>query len=349
MAEKRIQVLVDIESKDVQFATDRVLTLQQQIRLLQKELQNVDPSSDSFRVLSKKLNDTQDQLKVVRTRSGELFNTFSLLPGPIGEISAKLDGGISLLKTFSQFKLSDLTAQFKGLGNDLKEVFLSLGDWSRATQDSADASQDLTESNQELGDSYSSVDEAAAANGSQIQRNIASTKTLNDTNKENINVLQQKVEAEKVLQQNLKGSIAQQEGVLQTLKKGTPEYKDQTKAVESLKNEYINSTNYQKRYQTELDTLTSSQNKNTVAAQKDAVAQGEVAAASTVATTSTKTQTVATNLLTGAQTAAASAGRVLRAVLASLGIGLIIVAVTTLITKVYDWVTSTEAADRANS
>ena len=127
MAEKRIEVIVDIESKDVQFATDRVLSLQQQIRLLTKEIQNVDPSSESFRVLSKKLNDTQDQLKSVRARSGELFQTFSLLPGPIGEISAKLDGGVSLLKTFSQFKLSDLTNQFKGLGRDLKDAFLSLG------------------------------------------------------------------------------------------------------------------------------------------------------------------------------------------------------------------------------
>ena len=58
MAERRIEVVVDVESKDVQFATDRVLSLQQQIRLLSKEIQNVDPSSESFKVLSKKLNDT---------------------------------------------------------------------------------------------------------------------------------------------------------------------------------------------------------------------------------------------------------------------------------------------------
>lgn len=348
MAEKRIQVVVDIESKDVQFATDRVLSLQQQIRLLTKEIQNVDPSSESFRLLSKKLNDTQDQLRSVRARSGELFQTFSLLPGPIGEISAKLDGGISLLKTFSQYKLSDLINQFKGLGRDLKDAFLSLGDWQKATEKSTQSSEELTQSNEDLSDSYTAVDDAAAANGSQIQRNIASTKSLTDVNNENITVLKQKISAETNLQNSIKAKLAVEENELQTLKTGSKEYKEKAKVVQSLNNEYINSTNYQARYTTELNTLTAAQQKNTTAATADAVAQGEVAVASQAAGTATKTQTVLTNALTGAQTAAAAAGRVLRAVLASLGIGLIIVAVTTLITKVYDWVTSTEAADRAN-
>lgn len=348
MAERRIGVVVDIESKDVKFATDRVLSLQQQIRLLTKEIQNVDPSSESFRVLSKKLNDTQDQLKTVRARSGELFNTFSLLPGPIGEISSKLDGSLSLLKTFSQFKLSDLTNQFKGLGRDLKDAFLSLGDWDSATQKSAESSSELAKSNEDLGESFSTAQSAVASQGAEIQRNVATLKSQDEATKENINVLSQKVEAEKTLQNNLKASITQQEANLLTLKKGTPEYKEQTKAVESLKNEYINSTNYQKRYQTELSVLTTTQQKNTVSATADAVAQGEVAVASQAATVATRVQTVTTNALTVAQNAAATAGRVLRAVLASLGIGLIIVAITTLATKIYEWVSSTKEADLAN-
>ena len=74
----------------------------------------------------------------------------------------------------------------------------------------------------------------------------------------------------------------------------------------------------------------------------------KLALASQTATQATTQQTVATQGLTLAQRAAAVAGQALKAVLAGLGIGLLIAAITFLIQKIYEWTTSTEEADAAN-
>jgi hypothetical protein len=86
----------------------------------------------------------------------------------------------------------------------------------------------------------------------------------------------------------------------------------------------------------------------TDATKKQAAADQQLAGASTTATVATEGQVVATNTLTLAQRAASIATNTLKIALASLGIGLILIAVGALIGLISEWVTSTEEADAAN-
>jgi hypothetical protein len=326
MAERRIEVVVDVESKDVQFATDRVLSLQQQIRLLSKEIQNVDPSSESFKVLSKKLNDTQDQLRSVKARSGELFNSFSLLPGPIGEISSKLDGGISLLKTFSQFKLSDLQSQFAGLGRDLKEVFASIGSIGEVADKAADANDNLASKTDNL---TTAVDANQAANIgalAQLQNVTEATK--------------QKSEAQLKLiadQEKLTGGIGKlnqsEQEYIQTQMQGVDISQMSQKEFDKKR------AALSKQYQ-ELQASTTATEVNTGVQQQNSVAQKGAAAGASA-------NAAANTALAAAETAAATAGRILKGVLISLGIGAIIVLIGELISQIIEWTSSTKDAEAA--
>jgi hypothetical protein len=120
MAAKKYEVIIDVNSGSVKIAGGEMLSLNQQVRILQKELGNVD--GKEFELLSGKLNETKDKAQQVNARSRELFSTLSLLPGPIGLFAGKIDGAISLMKVFSGFKLADIRAQFVALGADIAEI-----------------------------------------------------------------------------------------------------------------------------------------------------------------------------------------------------------------------------------
>lgn len=141
---KTIQVIVDVDSDSVQFATDKTLTLTQQVRLLYKELQKVPEGTKEWSVLQKRYNDTKDSLDKVNIKSKELFGTLSTLPGPIGDISAKLQGGIDLLKVFSSFTLKDLGNSFKGVIADIAEVFKNLTGGVKTIDDVAKSAGDTS-------------------------------------------------------------------------------------------------------------------------------------------------------------------------------------------------------------
>lgn len=144
---KKIQVVVDVESDSVQFATDKTLTLTQQVRLLRMELQKVPEGTKEWATLQKAYNDTKDNLDKVNIKSRELFGTLSTLPGPVGDFSAKLQGGIDLLKVFSSFTLKDLGTSFKGVAADIADVFSNLTGGAKAiekvTEEAGDATSTL--------------------------------------------------------------------------------------------------------------------------------------------------------------------------------------------------------------
>jgi len=129
MAAKKYEVIIDVNSGSVQIAGGEMLSLNQQVRILQKELGKVD--GKEFEILSSKLNETKDRAATVNARSRELFSTLSLLPGPVGLFAGKIDGAISLMKVFSGFKLADIRAQFVALGADIadigKKIFAATG------------------------------------------------------------------------------------------------------------------------------------------------------------------------------------------------------------------------------
>jgi hypothetical protein len=120
MAAKKYEVIIDVNSGSVKIAGGDMLSLNQQVRILQKELGKVD--GKEFEILSSKLNETKDRAATVNARSRELFSTLSLLPGPVGLFAGKIDGAISLMKVFSGFKLADIRAQFVALGADIADI-----------------------------------------------------------------------------------------------------------------------------------------------------------------------------------------------------------------------------------
>lgn len=121
MAQK-VQIKFDIDNKDLDIVSGKVLTLQQQIKILKQEIQKPGYSPKELDILRSKLADTEDQFKATKTRSGDLITSLQLIPGPIGEIASKLNGTISLFKQFGSFNLSDLKFQFKETLNDIKDV-----------------------------------------------------------------------------------------------------------------------------------------------------------------------------------------------------------------------------------
>jgi len=126
MAEK-IQVVVDVNTESVTIATDRTLTLQQQLKVLRRELQTVPEGTKEWNLINAKFNDTKDSLDRVNVKSRELFGTLNLIPGPIGAIAGKLNGAIDAIKVFSGFKLTDIQAQMSAFGDDINGVIGFLG------------------------------------------------------------------------------------------------------------------------------------------------------------------------------------------------------------------------------
>lgn len=124
---KKIQFVFDFNSKDVEIASDRTLTLAQQIKLLKSELQKTKEGTAEFDILRNKLNDTQDSFDRVNSKTRDLFGTLQLIPGPIGDIASKLDGTLSLFKTFTGFKFKDLATQFADIKDDVVQVASSIG------------------------------------------------------------------------------------------------------------------------------------------------------------------------------------------------------------------------------
>ena len=157
MATKKIELIFDLDAKDVQFATDKTLSLTEQIRILKKELQKTQEGTKEFEILRNKLNDTKDNFERVNAKSRELFGTLQLIPGPIGEIASKIDGAVSLLKTFSGFSLKDIQNQFKAFGADITGIINNFFGLGESTEQVKDSLKGVSDANQNLSDSQSNV------------------------------------------------------------------------------------------------------------------------------------------------------------------------------------------------
>jgi hypothetical protein len=127
MAQTKIDIKFDIDSKAVKIAGEETMKLTTLARALKAELASGKYSQEEFEILSTKLGDVQDQMQKTTARSGDLFTSLQLIPGPIGEIASKFNGAIALLKTFSSFSLADLSFQFKETIADVQEIISFLG------------------------------------------------------------------------------------------------------------------------------------------------------------------------------------------------------------------------------
>lgn len=121
MAASKIPIEIDVNTGDVKFATDQVLTLREQIRLLQDEIERVGPG-DKQDALIGKLNETRDEFDKTTLKSQEFLGALSTLPGPVGDFTGALDFSINSMKQFTAFSFKDVKKQLGDVADDFKGI-----------------------------------------------------------------------------------------------------------------------------------------------------------------------------------------------------------------------------------
>lgn len=122
-----ININVKVDDKQVGNAVKSTENLRKEIKQLEVELTKVEIGSKEFENLSDKLKDNKDKLELVRAKSRDLFDSFTMLPGPIGQIGSSISSTSDKLKIFTSFNLKDLKGQFKAVGDDIKLVAGNIG------------------------------------------------------------------------------------------------------------------------------------------------------------------------------------------------------------------------------
>jgi hypothetical protein len=122
-----ININVKVDDKQVNKAVQSTENLRKEIKRLEAQLTTLDVNDPKFGQLSDQLKDNRDQLELVRAKSRDLFESFSLLPGPIGAIGSATDQSLGKLKILSSFNLKDVKGQFKAIGDDVKLVAGNIG------------------------------------------------------------------------------------------------------------------------------------------------------------------------------------------------------------------------------
>jgi hypothetical protein len=355
---KKIQLVFDINSNDVTIATDKTLSLTQQVRIFKRELQGIPEGTREFEIVRNKINDTSDSLARVNTKSGEFFNTLSLLPGPIGDVSNQLDSSIGLLKTFSGFSLKDIGNQFKGLVKDLAGIFDNFFGLNKEAQKLADtngnlsnSTDNLTESTKQAAESSKLFDTAAGSQVVAAEEAANSSKNLSEAVKTTTASYEENLKMQKLLQQGeaevIDGRIVLKEQTLDlsnATKLLTKEELAQIPATETnaakyaLKNKIVTEATLKQRLNaTSTQAQTSAEIQNTGALVGNTAA-GTVNVATTGAiTVAQRVATVSTRIWTGALIA-------LKAVLVSLGIGLLISLLSSGASLLMDWYKGTDKA-----
>ena len=325
---KKVQIEIDIENSDVKLTSDGILSLSEQVKILRKELLRTKEGTAEFNILSQKLNQTKDDLARVNTKNRELLATFSLIPGPIGDIFGKLNGVVGLLKTFSGFSIKDIGNQFKAFGKDIKDIVdgfygvkkaaddtsSSIKNSSNSIKDQTSATQDNTDAQD---DSNQVTDEGTAATNAGTVANQKQTdviKTSTQSTKEYVNVVKQ-------------GNLAVVNFITPLKDLNATEREIATQQIKNLRNqEVLNKV-------TLSNIQTSEQFKNAkegeviaTVASNGAIQENTVD--TNVNTTSKKSNTVATGLFATVTNAATFAVNALNIALKALGIGAVIGVVT---------------------
>lgn len=182
MAQKKIEIIYDIDGKAIDVAIQSTLNLQQQAKALTAELRRTKEGTEEFRLLTSKLGDVQDGLARTSAKSKDLFSSLSLLPGAAGAFFQELSGGIELLKLFSSFSFKDIQNGFKEVVNDLRDITGNLGNVDDQTKKNVDT-------NGEFSDTLKDNAAEAATLNTALKQNI-------DTKKMSINANGQLVSAE---------------------------------------------------------------------------------------------------------------------------------------------------------
>jgi hypothetical protein len=144
-----LSIQYDVDGKPLDVVIDKSKNLQQQFKLVTAELKRTKEGTAEFQLLSTKLGDIQDGLARTKAKSGDLFTSLQLLPGPVGEFASKLNGGIALLKTFSSFSLKDLRFQLGETLGDVKDIVSGFLGLNNITKETADEIKNVAAANQQ--------------------------------------------------------------------------------------------------------------------------------------------------------------------------------------------------------
>jgi hypothetical protein len=177
MAQKKIEIIYDIDGKAIDVAINKTLNLQQQAKALTAELRKTKEGTEEFRLLSKNLGDVQDGLKSTTAKSRDLFGSLSLLPGPVGLFFNQLSSAVDMLKLFSSFSLKDLKFQFGEVIDDISQIGDNLSGADKETKN-------FTESSGELDNSLSKLSNSAGNASTSINLLENSSLTLFDNMQE---------------------------------------------------------------------------------------------------------------------------------------------------------------------
>lgn len=126
MASKKIDIKFDLDSKSVKIAGEETMRLAQKVKILKNELATGNYSQEEFDALANTLDNLQDGMEGAKARSGDLLTSLQLIPGPVGDIAAKVNGAVSVLRQFAGFSFKDLQAQFARTLADIKEIAVSI-------------------------------------------------------------------------------------------------------------------------------------------------------------------------------------------------------------------------------
>jgi hypothetical protein len=157
---KKIEFILDVDSKPIDVAVDATLNLKQQFRELSKELNRTKEGTKEFELLSAKLGDVKDNMDTTAAKSKDLFGSLSMLPGPVGQFAGSIDSAIGSLKTFTSFSFKDLNFQLGETINDFKGIASNIGKATGITKIYTTLNNALAGSFVKVG-----VGEAAAATG----------------------------------------------------------------------------------------------------------------------------------------------------------------------------------------
>jgi hypothetical protein len=159
MANKKIEISVDVQSEQVNITSGRVLTLTEQLRLLKKEIQKAGPGKEQDLLIGK-FNSISDELDKTNLKSREFLGALGTLPGPVGAFASSMDGAVNQLRNFSSFSFKDIKSQLGGLVDDFGKIATNLGKATGITKIYTTLNNALANSFVKVG-----VGEAAAATG----------------------------------------------------------------------------------------------------------------------------------------------------------------------------------------
>jgi hypothetical protein len=106
----------------LQLQTDGVISLQKQIRGLKQELSSPVWNDAQRQQIRLALAETQMGMERTKAQSKELFGQLALLPGPVGDFSAKVQGALIAFRTLSQLSFKDIATDFQIIARSLGGV-----------------------------------------------------------------------------------------------------------------------------------------------------------------------------------------------------------------------------------